>query len=123
VSRYAIVLGSNADLFGDVRRPLLADSRFIDAGDAIHCDGAAAPLTNVYAVDLSPDEWEGWDSTGQMAGPRTMSTLPLECRSPAWVAQVGEILGWGLDAPLWFVDSADTVWPADRIDAQQVALG
>jgi hypothetical protein len=47
-----IVLGSNADLFGDVRRTLLADSRFIDTGDTIHCDGAAAPLTNIYAVDM-----------------------------------------------------------------------
>jgi hypothetical protein len=118
-----IVLGSNADLFDDVRRTLLADSRFIDAGDTVYCDGAAAPLTNISAVDLSPAEWEGWDSTGEMPDPRTMSTLLLECRSPAWVAEVGEILGRGLDAPLWFVDSADTVWPAGRIDAQQVALG
>jgi hypothetical protein len=46
-----IVLGGNGDLFSDVRRTLLADSRFIDAGDTIHCDGAAAPLTNIYAVE------------------------------------------------------------------------
>jgi hypothetical protein len=117
-----IVLGSNADLFGDVRRTLLADSRFIDVGDTLHCDGAAAPLTNIYAVDMSPAEWEGWDSTGEMPDPRTMSTLLLECRSPAWVAEVGEILARGLDAPLWFVDSADTVWTAGRIDAERVAL-
>ncbi|MFC5266846.1 hypothetical protein ACFPJ1_32420 [Kribbella qitaiheensis] len=118
-----IVLGSNADLFGDVRRALLADSRFIAAGDTIHCDGAAAPLTNIYAVDMNPAEWEGWDSTGGIPDPRTMSTLMLECRSPAWVAEVGEILTRGLEAPIWFVDSADTVWPADQIDAERVALG
>jgi len=123
VSRYVIVLGSNGDLFGDVRRTLLADSRFIDAGDTIHCDGAAAPLTNIYAVDMNPAEWDDWDSTGGMPDPRTMSTLMLECRSPAWVAEVGKILARGIDAPIWLVDSADTVWPADQIDAERVALG
>jgi hypothetical protein len=118
-----IVLGSNADLVGDVRRTLLADSRFIDAGDTIRCDGAAAPLTNIYAVDMNPAEREGWDSTGGMPDPRTMSTLMLECRYTAWMAEVGEILARGIDAPIWFVDSADTVWPADQIEAERVALG
>jgi hypothetical protein len=118
-----IVLGGNGDLFSDVRRTLLADSRFIDAGDTIHCDGAAAPLTNIYAVEMNPVEWEGWDSTGGMPDPRAMSTLMFECRSPAWVSEVGKILARGIDAPIWFVDSADTVWPADQIDAERVALG
>lgn len=117
-----IVLGSSADLFGEVRHTLLADRRFIDAGDAIHCDSAAAPLTNIYAGDMNPSEWAGWDSTGGMADPRTMSTLMLECRSPDWVAEVGKILARGIAAPIWFVDSADTVWPADQIDAERIAL-
>ena len=123
MARYVIVLGSNADLVGDVRRTLLGDSRFIDAGDTIHCDGVAAPRTNIYAVDMNSAEWEGWDSPGGMPDPRTMSTLTLECRSPVGWQRVGEILARGIDAPIWFVDSADTVWPAGQIDPERVALG
>jgi hypothetical protein len=52
-----------------------------------------------------------------------MSTLMFECRSRAWVSEVGEILARGIDAPTWFVDSADTIWPADQIEAERVALG
>ena len=36
------------DLFGHVRASLRADSRFIDAGAILHCDGSVSPLTNIY---------------------------------------------------------------------------
>jgi hypothetical protein len=121
--RYVIVLGNSADLFDDARRTLLADGRFIDGGDTIHCDGTAAPLTNIYAVDMSPAEWDSWAPADGMPDPRTMSTLMLECGSPAWVAEVGAMLARGLDTPIWFVDSADAVWQADQVDAEQIALG
>lgn len=117
-----IVLGARADLFSDVRRCLLTDGRFIDGDDVIHCDGNDAPLTNIYAADLNPIEWEGMDAPKGMPNPRNLATLILECRSPEWVAEIGHVLVQGLGEEIWFVDSADTVWPADWVDPDQLAL-
>lgn len=90
----------------------------------MHCDGSAAPLTNIYPVEMLPTEWEGWDaSDSELHDPRGMSTLLFECRSPAWVAEVGRLLAERLDAPVWFVDSADTAWPSGRVDPDRILLG
>lgn len=117
-----IVLSTNAELFDDVRRSLLADRRFVDGGDVIHCDGVVAPLTNIYAADVSPVEWESMDVPSGMPDPRSMTTLILECRSPEWVAEIGRLLARDLGEGIWFVDAADNVWPADRVEPTQVAL-
>lgn len=117
-----MVLASSTDLFGDVRRALVPDGRFVDGGDVIHCDGGAAPLTNIYAADLDPHDMAGLDVPEVMPDPREMSTLILECRSPEWIAEIGRMLARGLDEAIWFLDSADVVWPADRIEPDQLAL-
>jgi hypothetical protein len=120
--RSVLVLGQNAEFFEDVRRALAADARFDDVGDLIHCDGSTVPLTNIYAVQMDPVEWEGWDPATGVPDPRTRSTLVLECRSAHWVAEIGEILARSLAVPIWFVDGADRAWPADKIDAERIAL-
>jgi hypothetical protein len=79
MSRHVIVLGTSAGLFEDVQRTLLADGRFIDGGDTVHCDGEAAPLTNIYEVAIDPVEWDGWEEADGVPDPRGMSTLMFEC--------------------------------------------
>lgn len=116
------MLGNNAEFFDDVRRSLLADRRFVDGGDVIHCDGIVAPLTNIYAADVSPIEWQGMDVPAGMPDPRSMTSLILECRSPEWVAEVGQLLARDLGKGIWFVDASDTVWPADQVEATKVTL-
>jgi hypothetical protein len=83
------MVGAPAELIEDVRRTLMADSRFANAGKTIHCDGVVAPLTNIYAVRMGATDWEGVDPVRGMPDPRTMSTLVLECRSAEWVAEIG----------------------------------
>lgn len=115
-----IVVGPQVDLFDSVRAVLLADGRFIDGDDTIHC---VAPLTNIYPVPMAPAEWAGWESGDSgMPDPGTMQNLVFECRSPAWIAEVGRMLAGGLEGPVWFVDSADVAWPADRVDPDRVRL-
>jgi hypothetical protein len=123
VPRSVIVLSSDPDLFDNVRAVLGSDPRFIVAGDTVHCDGSVAPLTNIYPVETELAEWADWDATvGEMPDPRTSSLLIFESRSPEWVAEVGRLLAQGLAAPVWFVDSADTAWPAGQVDAARVRL-
>lgn len=123
MSRYTLVVGADPGLFDRVRQALLADPRFIDAGDALHCDGSVAPLTNIYPVEMTVAEWDGLRSVaGQMPDPQTMSVLLFECRSPAWVAEVGTLLAGNLDTPVWFIDSADTVWPSGSVDPERITL-
>lgn len=118
-----IVLSSDPDLFDNVRALLGSDPRFIDAGDTVHCDGSVSPLTNIYPVETDTVEWEDWDvATSEMPDPRTSSLLIFESQSPEWIAEVGRALAQGLTAPVWIVDSADAIWPADQIDAARVAL-
>lgn len=119
-----IVVSDDPNLFESVRATLRSDSRFIDAGDGVHCDGSVVPLTNIYPVEMTPAEWDGWESgDSRMPDPWSMSALILECRSPTWVAEVGTLLAQGLERPVWFVDSASTTWPADRVDPDHIALG
>jgi hypothetical protein len=121
--RSVVVLSSDPDLFSRVRTILGSDPRFIDTGDAVHCDGSVAPLTNIYPVDADPIEWDDWDATViEMPHPRTSTLLIFETRSPEWVAEVGKLLAQALAAPLWIVDSGDTAWPADQIDPARVVL-
>jgi hypothetical protein len=123
VARYAIILSVDPDLFDNVRTTLSADSRFIDTGDTLHCDGSVAPLTNIYPVEMTRSDWDAWDSdTIQMPDPRTMSALLFECRSPAWVAEVGRLLAQALDTPIWIVDSDEAAWPADQVDPDRIRL-
>jgi hypothetical protein len=118
-----VVLSSDPDLFDNVRAVLASDPRFIVDGDTVHCDGSVSPLTNIYPVETDPAEWADWGAAaGKTPDPRTSSLLMFESRSPEWVAEVGRLLADGLSAPVWFVDSADTAWPSDRVDATRVVL-
>ncbi len=88
-----IVLSEDPNLFDSVRATLRSDGRFIDADDGVHCDGASVSLTNIYPIEMTPGEWDGWESTDpQMPDPRSMSTSIFECRSVVWVAEVGRLL-------------------------------
>ncbi|MBO0822457.1 MAG: hypothetical protein J2P27_01205 [Actinobacteria bacterium] len=123
MSRYAILVANDPDLFDNVRGTLLRDGSFIDPGDMIHCDGSAAPLTNIYPVEMTAADWAGWSSGGHPSPEvETASTLLFECRSPAWVAEVSRMLSEDLAVPIWVVDSADNVWPADGVDSEQLTL-
>lgn len=119
---YVIVLSDDVQLFEHVKQVLLSDSRFIDDGDNIHCDGIAAPLANIYAVDANPTDWEDWVPEIGMPDPRTMSSLLLECRSSEWVATIGQLIAQRLDEPVWLVDSADVAWPAGSVDPARITL-
>jgi hypothetical protein len=121
--RSVIVVSSDLNLFESARAVLRADDRFTDAGDYLHCDGSVAPLTNIYPVEMTSADWEGWEPGGSdMPDPKSMSAVVFECRSPEWVAEVGSLLAQGLEMPVWFVDSADCAWPADRVDPDRIAL-
>jgi hypothetical protein len=116
-------MSSDPDLFVKVRATLRPDSRFVDAGDTLHCDESVSPLTNLDAVETDLIEWAGWESgDSEMPDPGTMSQLIFECRSPEWIAEVGKLLANGLEAPVWMVDSADTVWSAGNIDPARIVL-
>ena len=115
-------MSNDPDLFDHVRASLRADSRFIDAGDTLHCDSSVAPLTNIYPTEVIPAEWEDWGSASDLPDPRTMTLLIFECRSPEWVAEVGELLAKELEAPVWFLDSIGTAWPAGQVDPARVVL-
>jgi len=123
VALYAIIVSVDPDLWANVRTALMADSRFIDAGDTLHCDGSAAPLTNIYPVEMTPSDWDAWDPDAvQMPDPRTMSALLFECRSSAWVGEVGRLLAQALETPIWIVDSDDAIWPAGQVDPDRIRL-
>jgi hypothetical protein len=123
LSRYAILVANDPDLFDKVRGTLLRDGRFIDAGDMIHCDGSAVPLTNIYPIEMTAADWAGWSSGGNPSPDLgTASTLLFECRSPSWVAEVGKLLAEDLAVSIWLVDSADNVWPAAGVDPEQITL-
>ncbi len=123
MSRYAILVANDPDLFDNVRGTLLRDERFIDAGDVIHCDGSAAPLTNIYPVEMTAADWAGWSPGGNLrADVGTASTLLFECRSASWVAEVSRLLSEDLAVPIWVVDSADKVWPAASVDPERITL-
>jgi hypothetical protein len=123
VPRSLLLLSGDPNLFERVRAVLRPDDRFIIADDEVHCDGSIAPVTNIYPVEMGSTDWHGWDSgDSQIPEPRTMSALMFECSSPVWVAEVGRLLAEGSDGPVWFVDSADTAWPAGAVDPERVAL-
>ena len=85
--------------------------------------GSVAPLTNIYRVKMTDAEWDRWrPNDSDMADAKHMTTLMFESTSPAWVAEVGKMLAQTLAHPIWFVDSADVAWPADRVDPARVAL-
>jgi hypothetical protein len=123
VSRYAILVANDPDLFDQVRGTLVRDGRFIDGGDMIHCDGSATPLTNIYPIEMTAADWAGWNSGGNPSPDvGTASTLLFECRSPSWVAEVSRLLAEDLGVPIWVVDSADNVWPAGSVDPERITL-
>jgi hypothetical protein len=100
-----------------------SDSRFIVTAGGLHCDGSAAPLTNIYPSETADDDWTDWSpGDSGMVNPQRMSSLIFETRSPAWVAEVGVLLARGLKSPAWFVDSADFAWPVGAVDADRIAL-
>lgn len=121
--RSVLVLSQDPNLWRSVRTVLGSDSRFIDTGGALHCDGSVAPLTNIYPTEQIEAEWEGWESEHSgLDVPASMSALIFETRSSAWVAEVGKLLAQGLKTTVWLVDSADKAWLADAIDPDRVAL-
>lgn len=118
-----IVVSDDPNLFDTVRAILRPDSRFIDTEDEVHCDGSVVPFMNIFPVEMTPAEWAGWKSeNGQVPDPRSMSTLIFECQSPVWVAEVGTLLGQGMETPVLFVDAVSTLWPADQVDPERIAL-
>ena len=118
-----LLVSDDANLMDSVRGALLPDDRFLDADGGLHCDGSVVPWTNIYPVEMAAVEWDGWEpGAGPMPDPRSMSVLIFECRSPAWIAEVGTLLKRGLEAPAWFVDSAGTAWPADGVDQDRIVL-
>jgi hypothetical protein len=123
-----IAVADDPRLFESAARVLLRDARFRTVGETIHCDGRAAPLTNIYAIDMDPSEWQGWESAGHGAqdngvpDPIAMHTLLIECRSPEWVAEIGRMLEAELDAPTWLIDAASVSWPAGQVDPSRLAL-
>jgi hypothetical protein len=118
-----IVVSNEENFFESVKATLLRDARFIDLGDDLHCDGLVAPVTNIYPVDIPDVEWDGWEPTDKhMPDPRSMSALVFECRTPAWIAEVGSLLAQCLPSPVWFVDAADVAWPAGQVDVDHIAL-
>lgn len=123
MSRSAILVGSDPNLFDKVRGTLLRDSRFIDSGDMIHCDGAAAPLTNIYPIEMTAADWARWNSSGKSEPDVPVaSTLLFECRSRSWVAEVSKLLAEDLAVPIWVVDAADNMWPAASVDPELITL-
>ncbi len=118
-----IVVSDDPNLFHSVRAAFGSDIRFVNNDDGVHCDGSVAPLTNIYPVEMTPAEWDGWElGDSQMPHPKSLSALIFECQSPTWVAEVGTLLAQGLDRPVWFVDAADMAWPADSVDPGRIAL-
>jgi hypothetical protein len=51
-----------------------------------------------------------------------MSAVLFECRSAAWVAEVGRLLAQALETPIWIVDSDDCAWPAGQDDPDRIRL-
>ncbi|MFZ2502757.1 MAG: hypothetical protein WAW88_08825 [Nocardioides sp.] len=51
-----------------------------------------------------------------------MTTPLFECRSPGWIAEVGRLIAPAADTAVWIVDSSDTLWPADEVDPDRIAL-
>jgi hypothetical protein len=123
VPRSVIVLSEDPQLSANLRAWLRDDSRFIETVAGLHCDGTAAPSTNIYPVEIPNVEWEDWDAerTGVM-DPQAMTALIFECRSAVWIAEVGALIAASADKPVWFVDSANVAWPVDRVDPKQLAL-
>lgn len=119
-----IILSDDPSLFSHVAAVLRSDSRFHVVGDDLmHCDGSAAPLTNIYPIETSAAEWEDWRPTENgPQNPGQMSSPVLETRVPAWVAEVGLLLARGLETPAWFVDAREVAWPVGGVDPHQIAL-
>lgn len=66
-------MSADPNLYETIRTTLTADCRFVDAGDGLHCDGSAAPLTNIYPVEPAPGDWEGWDArAGEISDPQAL---------------------------------------------------
>lgn len=116
-------MSDDPNLFRSVVSIFGSDSRFTVVGDGLHCDGSAAPLTNIYPIENLESDWEDWQpSDSGMRNPAQMSSLIFETRSPAWVAEVGMLLAQELEAQAWFVDSAGVAWPVGEVDPGRIAL-
>lgn len=48
MTRYALILSDDRHLFERLRAAVEQDDRFDVVDDLVHCDGTAAPLTNIY---------------------------------------------------------------------------
>ena len=116
-------MSDDPNLFHSVVSGHGSDSRFIVAAREPHCDGSAAPLTNIYQSETADDDWADWSpGDSGMVNPTADVVLIFETRSPAWVAEVGALLARGLKSPAWFVDSADFAWPVGAVDPDRMAL-
>ncbi len=120
-----ILIADDLHLFQGVRDVLVADVRFQDKVDEVHCDGVSAPLTNIYPMEMADEEWADWvgsASEGSVPDPLPMSYVMIESRSAEWIAQIGALLAKGLATPAWFVDTADVAWPVGRVDPLRIRL-
>jgi len=116
-------MSDDPDLFRNVASVLGPDRRFTVVGDDLHCDGSAAPLTNIYPIRNLESDWEDWHpGDSGMRDPARMSSLIFETRSPQWVAEVGLLLDEALEAEVWFVDSLGVAWPVGQVDPGRIAL-
>jgi hypothetical protein len=115
-------MSDDPNLFRSVVAVLGSDGRF-RVGDDLHCDGSAAPPTNIYPIENLESDWQDWQpGDSGMRNPAQMSSLIFETRSPAWVAEVGLLLAQGLKTQTWFVDSVGVAWPAGEVDPGRIAL-
>jgi hypothetical protein len=116
-------MSDDPDLFRSVASVLGSDARFRVGGDDLHCDGSAAPLSNIYPIENLASDWEDWQpGDSGMRNPAQMSSLIFETRSPAWVAEVGLLLAHVLDTQAWFVDAVGVAWPVGEVDPSRIAL-
>lgn len=57
VVRYVMALSDDPDLFANVRISLRTDSRFLDAGYSLHCDGSGADVGRFIAGSTREQVW------------------------------------------------------------------
>lgn len=88
---YGLIVSEDRDVFEKLRMAVQNDHRFIAADGVVHCDGTAAPLTNIYPIDAAEADWESWVTETPLSNPQSMTTLLFECRSPEWIAEVGRL--------------------------------
>lgn len=121
--------------FVDVDQPLKRiTSELKGEGAVAIADGHIATVTDrgvqaalIYPISLSAEERVGLDRLTTPDGNNVpdltnVDAVMIECSSGDEVARLGRALASALPAAVWFLDTADQVWPAGDVDPQRVAL-